>query len=88
MNDNHHREPILSVRRTVNLRGKRKKYRAREWHTGMYPFSTPSRIPRVLPRLIFSVWSRSVTCSGVEQFLKTKITSGKEREIEHFFSDF
>ena len=63
MNDNHHQKAVLSMRRTVNLRGKRKKYRAREWHAGI---STPSRIPCVLPSLIFSVWSRFVTCSGLE----------------------
>ena len=57
---------------------KKKKYRAREWHTEMYHFSTPLRIPRVFPRLICSFWNSFVTCSGLEQFMKKKITSGKE----------
>ena len=81
MNDNHHQKAVLSMRRTVNLRGKRKKYRAREWHTGI---STPSRIPCVLPRLIFSVWSRSVTCSGLKQFMK-KINIRKRTRNRTFF---
>ena len=67
MNDNHHQEAVFINAADRKPAWKKKKYRAREWHTGMYPFSTPSRIPRVLPRLIFSLWNSFVTCSGLEQ---------------------
>ena len=55
MNNNHHQEAILSMRRWTNLGKKRKdgQNRVRKWHMRVYPFSTPSRTSRVFTRLIF-----------------------------------
>ena len=89
MNDNHHHEAILSMRRWTNLGKKRKdgQNRAHKWHMRMCPYSTSSRIPRVFPSLIFFFSFRAgLQWTGIVPYKKT---SGKEREIEHhIFSDF
>ena len=67
MNDNHHHEAILSMRRWTNLGKKRKdgQNRARKWYMRMCPYSTSSRIPRVFPSLIFFFRLEQV-CNGLE----------------------